>query len=287
MGKRFLDDNDEFEEPNGELEEDTESEDEELEEQEERPQRPHRQKDPSVEILFEDEHLVVIVKPAGLDSTRGQYSVRCVLDVLEERLKNLPGPLRLVHRLDRDTSGLMVLAKTPEAQKNLSTQWETRSVEKRYLALVHGMVQPREGVIDLLLRKTENQSRPVVPDRAKGKDAVTEYHVVEQYRQYALVEAHPVTGRMHQNRVHFAAEGTPVLGDGHYGTAEPLLLSKFKRGYKPSERKGEEKPLIARLALHAHTLKFDHPATNARMEFKRDLPKDFAAAIKQLSKYGR
>ncbi|MFA5865124.1 MAG: RluA family pseudouridine synthase [Phycisphaerae bacterium] len=248
---------------------------------------PKSHKSTVVEILFEDEHLLVINKPSGLDSNRGQFAAVCVLDVLEARMENLPGPLRLVHRLDRETSGLMVLAKTAQAQKNLSEQWETRAVEKTYLVIVHGVMQPREGVIDLPLKKTENQARPVMIDHKKGKPAATEYDVVDQFRQFALVEAQPVTGRMHQIRVHFAAVGCGVLCDSHYGLPDPLLLSEFKRRYKPSHRKETEKPLIARLALHANLLKFKHPISGATMEFKLNPPKDFSAAVKQLGKYGR
>ncbi len=283
-----------FEEDDFDEDEFDEIEDEELAEKvvgdqiEKQPSKqPPRPKSPAVEILFQDEHLLVINKPSGLDSNRGQFAVECVLDVLEAKLTELSEPLRLVHRLDRDTSGLMILAKTAEAQKDLSSQWESRSVEKSYLVVVHGVMQPREGTIDLPLRKTQNQHRPVMIDSEKGKPAVTEYKVLDQFRQYALLEAHPVTGRMHQIRVHVSAHGCPVLCDQHYGSPEPLLLSQFKRRYKPSGRKEIEKPLIARLALHAHTLKFNHPATRERMEFKLDPPKDFSAAVKQLAKYGR
>jgi 23S rRNA-/tRNA-specific pseudouridylate synthase len=121
----------------------------------------------------------------------------------------------------------------------------------------------------------------------KGKSATTEYVVLDQFRQYALVQAHPITGRMHQVRVHFASQGTPLLVDRLYGSEAPLLLSQFKRGYRHSGRKAEEKPLIARTALHAHTLAFTHPTTGERLTFKVEPPKDFTATIKQLSKYGR
>ncbi len=292
MGKNNMDDNlDDFEELDGEEGEFDESEfDEEefLSEEEEKPSRATRKsKTPPVEILFQDQHILVIDKPSGIDSTRGQFSVECILDVLEAKLKDLTEPLRLVHRLDRETSGLMILAKTADAQRDLSTQWETRSVRKIYLVIVHGVMQPSEGTIDLPLRKTESQQRPIKVDHEQGKPSATEYKVLEQYRQHALIEAHPVTGRMHQIRVHFASEGCPVLCDRHYGSPEPLYLSKFKRGYKHSRRKEEEKPLIARLALHANHLEFDHPVTRERMKFELKPPKDFTATVKQLGKYGR
>jgi len=291
MGRKKIEDDnfddfDEFELEEGETEEEIPY-GEEAEELSRPAREPKRPKTPEVDIVFQDEQIVVIHKPAGLDSTRGQFAVESVLDVLEKKLSNLAEPLRLVHRLDRETSGLMVLAKTVDAQRNLSAQWETRTVDKTYLVIIHGMIQPEEGTIDLPLKKTGNQSRPVKVDHEGGKPATTEYKVLEQYRQYALVEAHPVTGRMHQIRVHFSVEGCPVLCDGHYGTPAPLYLSKFKRGYKAAGRKEEEKPLISRLALHANRLEFDHPATKERMKFELEPPKDFAAAVKQLGKYGR
>lgn len=241
-----------------------------------------------IEILYQDEHVLVINKPSGFDSTRGQFvHEETVLDRLERQLPDLAEPLRLVHRLDRDTSGAMVLAKTVEAQRKLCPQWETRTVEKTYLAIVHGVVHEPQGTIDLPLKKTSSAKRPVLPDPAKGKSAVTEYVVLDQFRQYALVQAHPITGRMHQVRVHFASQGTPLLVDKLYGSEAPLMLSDFKRGYRPSGRKGQEKPLIARTALHAHTLAFDHPTTGERLNFTVEPPKDFAAVVKQLGKYGR
>ena len=144
-----------------ELDDLDEFEDEELAEEENAaPEPPPPPKIPEVTVLFQDEHLLVIGKPAGVDSTRGQYAQVSVLDVLEEKIKDLPGPLRLVHRLDRETSGLMLLAKTPEAQRDLSAQWETRTVEKTYLAIVHGVVGPAEGTIDLPLKKTHSNPVP-------------------------------------------------------------------------------------------------------------------------------
>jgi len=261
---------------------------EELEEEADERRRQKRLKPAKIKILYEDDAILVIDKPSGLDSVRGQFSGdETVLDRLEAELPNLKEPLRIVHRLDRDTSGVMVLAKTEEAQRKLSEQWETRTIEKTYLAITHGVVPSREGVIDIPLKKTQSQHRPVLPDPSKGKPATTEFKVLEQYRNYTFVEAHPVTGRMHQVRVHFAAYGTPLLADKIYGSEEPLLLSQFKRGYHPSRRKGEEKPLIARLALHAHRLAFDHPTTGERLTFTVEPPKDFSAAVKQLGKYGR
>ncbi len=238
-----------------------------------------------VEIVFQDEHIIVIDKPAGMDSVRGLYSYNCVLDYLEEKLPDLRGAIRVVHRLDRDTSGLMVLAKTQEAQKHLTRQWEERSVEKVYLCLVKGFVFPECGTIDMPLTKTDKRSKPVTVDLRRGKDAITEYRLINQFREYALVEARLLTGRMHQIRVHFSSRGFPLICDSHYGSGEPLFLSQFKKGYRHSRRKAE-RPLISRLALHSYKLMFNHPQNGERMCFEKDPPKDFSSSVNQLKKFG-
>jgi len=221
-----------------------------------------------------------------MDSVRGLYSYNCILDYLEEKLSGLNAPIRVIHRLDRDTSGLMILAKTEEAQRQLMQQWQEHSVEKVYLAIVRGFVSPEQGIIDMPLAKTDKRSKPVAVDLRRGKQAITEYHLINQFREYALVQAKLQTGRMHQIRVHFASRGFPILCDSHYGTKEPLFLSHFKKGYKPSYRKRQEKPLISRLALHSHKLTFNHPKTGQRVTFEKKPPKDFMSAINQLGKFG-
>ncbi len=244
-----------------------------------------RGKFPEIDVVFQDEHIIVIDKPAGMDSVRGLYSDNCILDYLEKNIDGLEGGLGVIHRLDRETSGLMVLAKNEDAQKNLSKQWAERSVEKLYLALVRGYVYPQEGIIEMPLSKTDKRSKPVTVDLRRGKQAVTEYRVINQFRDYALVEAKLHTGRMHQIRVHFSSRGFPLICDRHYGSKEPLFLSAFKKKYKHSNRK-EERPLISRLGLHSYKLSFEHPDTGERMSFVKEPPKDFASALNQLKKFG-
>jgi RluA family pseudouridine synthase len=248
------------------------------------PKRMRGPRPKKVEILYEDEHLLVINKPAGVDSTRGQFSTDSVLDRLSEIRPEIGDELRLVHRIDRETSGVMILAKTILAQRSLTNQWMEGNVRKTYLALVRGVVEPPTGTIDLPLHNTGKKKEPVIA--GQGKAAITEYQRVEQYRQFALLEVNPRTGRMHQVRVHLASIGLPIVADQIYGSGEPLLLSRFKRSYRPSKHKSQ-RALIDRLALHANQITVVHPATNQEMTFNADLPKDFKRTVHQLEKFGR
>lgn len=244
----------------------------------------------NIEILYEDDAILVINKPAGLDSVRGMYSVNCVLDHLEEMLKDkLKEPLRVIHRLDRDASGILILAKTKEAQRELTSQWEEGTARKQYIAIVQGHVNPPEDTIELPLLKRVSKSRPVVVDTKHGKPAISEYRLLRQYNRYAILEVETKTGRMHQIRVHLSARGFPIVCDPHYGERDALYLSKIKRRYKRKKQDKEqdkEKPLIARLALHAYKITFRRPSDQKEMELTANLPKDIYITIKQLEKYG-
>jgi len=252
-----------------------------------RPRRERGPAGPELEILYEDEAVFVVDKPAGLDSVRGQFAgAVTVLDELARLRAGASEELRVVHRLDRGASGVMVLARTHEAQSNLTEQWSQRRVEKVYLALVRGHVPVDEGTIDLPLQETGRKRDPVVVDEREGKAAVTEYRRREQYRGYALLEVRPRTGRMHQIRVHLAAIGLPLVADGRYDSGEPLFLSDFKRRYRSSRRE-PQRPLLSRLALHAQRVTFAHPLTGEQVSFEAELPKDLRTALAQLAKYAR
>lgn len=251
--------------------------------------QPRRQRGPGrakIDVLFQDDAILAINKPAGLDSVRGQFAGESVLDRLDEIVPDPPEPIRVVHRLDRDTTGVLILARTADAQASLTRQWTQGQVRKIYLAIVRGVVDPPEGTVELPVTQTRKRRRPVIVDPCRGKPAVTDYRLVEQYRETALVEAKPRTGRMHQIRVHLAAIGLPILVDHHYGSPRPLTLSQFKRGYRRSTRE-PERPLIDRLALHARRITFAHPVTGQEMTLEADLPKDFKRTIHQLQKFGR
>lgn len=232
-------------------------------------------------ILFEDDEVVVVDKPSGLLSLPDRFDVSIpnVRHLLAERY----GQIFIVHRLDRETSGIMVAAKTAEAHKALNEQFEHHQVDKRYHAIVSGIVERDSFPIDI----------PIVPDpkrkglmrpSARGKDARTEITVIERFRLATLIQCTLITGRTHQIRVHCSAIGHPLLVDPDYGTTSEFLLSAIKRRYN-LKKETQEQPVIARLTLHAHELQFVHPTSNKPMQFLSPYPRDFHAAIKVLRKY--
>jgi len=231
-------------------------------------------------ILHADEQLLVIDKPAGVTSVSGRADEPNLSDLLRaQRLVPHDEPFRVVHRLDRDASGVIVFARTLAAQQHLTAQFAERRVEKTYLALVQGYVET-DGEIDLPLRVDQAGTRAIVATR-HGKPAVTGYRVLERLPGNTLLECRPLTGRFHQLRAHLAALGHPLTVDPLYGGGRALLLSAYKAHYKLG-RDAEERPLMDRLTLHAARLTLEHPAGTGAMTFEAPLPKDFRAALHQL-----
>ena len=237
-----------------------------------------------VNILYEDEALIVAEKPPGMLSIPDRFDP--LKDNLLGRLKQSHGQIFVVHRLDRETSGLICFARTEEAHRNLSIQFTERLVDKYYLALVDGRPLPPSGTID----------KPIGPHSSiagkmaispLGKPAITLYRVLDTYRNFSLVEANIKTGRTHQIRVHFSSIGHPLAVDPLYGKREFLLLSEIKLRNFHLGKYAEEKPLVQRLTLHAWRLGFSHPVSGERVEVESPLPKDFKALLHQLDKWGR
>lgn len=243
-----------------------------------RPPRPPKPLQP--ELLYIDEDLIVVDKPPGIVSAPGQGGETAVEDLLRGR-GPVPAdaPFRIVQRLDKDTSGVIVYARTLDAQRRLTEQFENRLVEKTYVALVCGHVA-EDGEIDAAI-EVDKRAHEVRISPRRGKPSRTRYHVLERLPGNTLLECRPLTGRTHQIRVHLASIGHPLSVDPTYGGGECLLLSHYKRKYR-SNRSGEEKPLISRLTLHAQRLAFNHPRTGERVVFEAPLPKDLRAAINQL-----
>ena len=235
------------------------------------------------EILFEDEQLIVANKPPGLLSIPDRFALE--KPNLLALLTNEYGKVWTVHRIDRETSGLICFARNEEAHRHLSQQFEQRTVEKTYLALLDGGATPEAGTIDRPIAESHTQPGKMVVAK-KGKNAVTHYQVVERFRLFTLVEARIETGRTHQIRVHFESIGHPLAVDSLYGRREALLLSEIKQKGYHLGRGQEERPLMSRMPLHAWKLALDHPHAGERMEFEAPLPKDFAAVLKQLRKWG-
>lgn len=233
-------------------------------------------------VVYEDAGLVVVNKPAGLVVHPGAgHSTGTLVHALLHHCRTLSGigGVRrpgIVHRLDRGTSGLLVVAKTDQAHLALSAQLKARSVERRYLALVHGRLPRKEGVIETAIgRDPRHRFRMAVRPAGQGKAAVTHFTVLETFGRFTYLEARLRTGRTHQIRVHLAHLGFPVVGDGTYrgrGVAGALQDPTLRR-------------LVAALdglALHAATLAFTHPISGARLEFSAPLPAAFERLLAYL-----
>lgn len=224
-------------------------------------------------IVYEDDDVLVIDKPRGMvvHPAPGNVSgtvVNAVLYHLGARPGDLPGPVirpGIVHRIDKDTSGLLMIAKTDLAMQGLAAQLQEHSVTRVYKALVHGCPAHERGVIDAPLgRDPHNRQQMAVVSERHGKRAVTRFLVCERYANYSLLELRLETGRTHQIRVHLAYIGHPVAGDPLYARRDPLLLH------------GQ--------ALHAGILGFTHPRTGERLQFEAPLPAFFAETLQKLAR---
>lgn len=239
-------------------------------------------------VLHEDDALIAFDKPSGLliAPDRWDKSRANLMDLVHEKMGH---GVANVHRIDADTSGLVLCAKTKPALDFLSGQFQSKTVRKTYLALTAGLPALDEYTVDFVLKEDDAKPGRMCVVKKHGKASVTEFTVRERFPQpadrpaFAWLECRPLTGRTHQIRVHLAASGTPILNDPFYGNDAQLLLSGLKRGYKGRD---EEKPLIARLALHAAALTFTHPVTREPMTLASPLPHDLEVALKYLRKFG-
>jgi 23S rRNA pseudouridine1911/1915/1917 synthase len=221
-------------------------------------------------IVFEDEHLLVIDKPAGLvvhpaAGNRDRTLVNALLHHCGRTLSGIGGVARpgIVHRIDKDTSGLLVVAKTDVAHEGLAKQFAAHSIDRRYHAIVTGVPKASVGVIDApLARSSANRKKMAVVAQGRGKRAVTHWKRLEILRDAALVECRLETGRTHQVRVHMASVGHPLLGDPFYGGSSKL------------HRKTLNELDFHRQALHAAELGFTHPVTKHRLSFTSGMPPD-------------
>lgn len=238
-----------------------------------------------IEILLEDDDLLAVNKPAGLLTVPGRNGGVSLREVIGAAA-GVTDFLLLVHRLDRQTSGVLLLAKHKDAQRSLQTQFQDRLVKKEYLAIVRGQPVEDRGTIEVLMAPHPRVTGKMMVKQHKGKRSKTDWEVVERFGGAALLRCHPFTGRQHQIRVHLTHVGLPLLVDPLYGESESFFLSQLKPGYRPSTRH-EERPLISRLTLHAAGLAFAHPRDNHPVRIEAPLPKDFRATLDQLRKIGR
>lgn len=236
-----------------------------------------------VDILYQDDHQMVVDKPAGLLAVPDRYDP--AKPNLMAWLRERYGDIIKVHRLDKDTSGVICFARHTDAHRHLSLQFEQHEIEKTYLALVEGAMAREAGTVDQPIAPN-----PLRPGRmiatSKGKSALTRFRTLETFQRFSWVEVEIETGRTHQIRVHFQYLGHPLAVDEFYGTRNALFLSEIKgKGYRLGKDQ-EERPLISRLSLHAHRLAFVPFGKSEKATFEAPLPKDLAVSLKQLQRWG-
>lgn len=236
-----------------------------------------------IQILEDNDAFIIAYKPAHVLSIPDRYQPD-LLNLYHFLEKKYRQKIYVVHRLDRETSGVICFAKTEEAHKHLSLQFQKRSTTKIYHALIKGKLPQSEGVIDLPLKESSARRGTMKAVKQGGKSALTTYQTLESFRHYTYVSVQISTGRLHQIRVHFQAIGYPLAVDPLYGGEDGFYLSSVKPKYNIG-RFDEERPIMGRVSLHAHTLELTHPMTQERLQFTTDLPKDFQVSLKQLRKY--
>jgi 23S rRNA pseudouridine1911/1915/1917 synthase len=228
-----------------------------------------------IEILYKDEYLAVVNKPAGMvvypAAGHRSGTLMNAIAYHSRKLASIGGPLRpgVVHRLDKDTSGVMVVALDDATYYDLVEQFRERAIQRKYEALVFGVLTADAGEISAKIGRSESERKKMSTRSRRGKEAVTRWRVIERFSAATLVEARLGTGRTHQIRVHFASVGHPVLGDKTYGKKTALEIRK-------------EKIIFPRQMLHAELLGFVHPVTGLYREFSSPLPDDMRQKINAL-----
>lgn len=247
--------------------------------------------DIALDIVFEDDDILIVNKPDGMVVHPAyQNWTGTLVNALAYHFKNLPemegndGRPGLVHRIDKDTSGLLVIAKTERAMNKLAKQFHDHSIERTYLALVWGIPEPEKGTIDVNLGRSPKDRRVTAPfeDGETGRRAVTHYEVVEKLRYVSLVRCRLETGRTHQIRAHMKYIGHPLFNDSTYGGDKVLkgtIFSKYKSFVENAFK------LIRGQALHAATLGFIHPVSGERVQFEAPLPEDFEQVLNKWRHY--
>jgi len=233
-----------------------------------------------LETIFENEALIAFNKPSGLLTIPDRFNpeIPCLQKTAEQKL----GKLYTVHRLDRDTSGLILFAKNENSHRYLSGLFQSRNIQKYYQALIHGTPHPEQGDIRQPMSEHPLKKGKMIVNK-NGKPAHTAYKLLKTWSGFSLAELQLFTGRTHQIRVHLQFLGHPILCDPLYGNESQLMLSSIKKHYKLSKNMLEERPILSRLALHAARLVFEDE-TGKAIVINAALPKDMAATINQLDK---
>ncbi len=228
-----------------------------------------------LDIIYKDEYIVVISKPAGMVvypcAGHNDGTVMNALAYHVKKLATVGGPLRpgVVHRLDKETSGIMVIAIDDKAYYKMIEQFKKREVKKEYLTILYGIIQGK-GKISLAIGRAENDRKKMSVKSKRAKEAITEWETVKNFKNYTLVKTKILTGRTHQIRVHFSSIGHPVLGDKTYGRKTYIEI-------------GRKKIPVPRQMLHAHMLEFTHPITGELLRFETSIPEDMKNVLKILT----
>ena len=236
-----------------------------------------------LDILYEDSALIVVNKPAGMTvHPAGDVQSGTLVNALLNHCGDLPGiggvqRPGIVHRLDKDTSGVIVAAKTDLAHRHLSAQFEAHTTTRHYYAVVCGVPPDEMGTIDARIIRSPRDRRKMTVTGAGGRHAVTHYHLIEQYDRFSLLELRLETGRIHQIRIHLSHIGHPVAGDHVYGGGYSRAIHDA-----PSPAAKEALVALNRQALHAHTLGFVHPETEERLTFSAPMPDDMWWFVEEL-----
>jgi len=234
----------------------------------------------SIEYIYEDQDLIILNKPAGISVHPGAGIQRGTLvNALLYKTKDLSGiggEIRpgIVHRLDKDTTGIMVIAKNDLSHTNLSEQFKNKTVKKKYRALILGSPKEKSGMISMPLGRHKSNRKKISSQTNKPRQSTSKWEIIKRFRNVTYIEVEPLTGRTHQIRVHFSESGFPLVGDKVYG-----------RKKYPDEILDNLAKLLDRQALHASSLSFTHPRSRERVKFEAPLPADFTEALKILENY--
>jgi len=231
------------------------------------------------DTIFENEHFIAVNKPSGFLSIPDRMGQELSLkNILQDRF----GKIFTVHRLDKETSGIIVFAKDESTHKSLSQKFEGREVQKFYVGFVNGLLMNKEGTIDIPIMEHPGKIYKMMTHK-KGKLSVTDYKVLDEFGMFSFLQFQIHTGRTHQIRVHMQYMGNPIVCDPVYGDAKPILLSTLKRKFKLSKDTLEERPILNRLALHSTRLNFKD-VKGESFDLEAPLQKDLKALLQQLKK---
>jgi 23S rRNA pseudouridine1911/1915/1917 synthase len=235
------------------------------------------------DIIFEDDDLLVINKFANVLSIPDRWNPD--IPNLRTLLDESYGKIFVVHRLDKETSGIMVFAKNAEMHKYLNDLFEHHKIRKLYHVVVTGILQRNELEVDIPILADPSMKGKSIPS-SRGKESLTKIKVLQRFKAATLIECDLISGRHHQIRVHCSAIGHPLLVDEMYGSKSEFMLSSIKRKFYL--KKGtEERPIIDRITMHAHSIQFPLPKSGEIATFTAEYPKDFAALVQVLGKYSQ